>query len=79
MSMRRAIVTIVSIAFAAPLVCRADLADDFHKIEGGLDDALLDTYSGTTVSTSAIDACRAVRGAEVVRPHCGGAPIARHR
>ena len=62
MSMRRAILTIASIAFAAPLACRADLADDFHKIEGGLDDALLDTYSGTTVSTSAIDVAELLEG-----------------
>ena len=60
--MRRALVTLVSIAFAAPLACRADLADDFHKIEGGLDDALLDTYSGTTVSTSTIDVAELLDG-----------------
>ena len=55
-------VTIAAIAFAAPLACLGDLADDFHNVEGGLDDALLDTYSETAVPTSAIDVARPFDG-----------------
>ena len=60
--MRRVILTIASIAFAVPLSCWADLADDFHRVEGALDDALLDTYSGTAVSTSTIDVVGTLQG-----------------
>jgi hypothetical protein len=60
--LRRVIVTIAAIAFAVPLWCRADLEDDFHRIEGALDDALLDTYSGTTASSSAIDVVETLQG-----------------
>ena len=60
--MRRVILTIASIAFAVPLPSRADLADDFHRVEGALDDALLDTYSGTAVSTSTIDVVGTLQG-----------------
>ena len=45
-----------------PLWCQADLADDFHRIDGALDDALLDTYSGTTASTSTIDVVETLKG-----------------
>ena len=70
--MLRAGTAILSIAFAAALTCRADLADDFHKIEGGLDDALLDSYSGTTVSTvdvaGLLDGLKPyIRGAEALQ------------
>jgi hypothetical protein len=51
-----------AIAFAVPLWCRADLGDDFHRIEGALDDALLDTYSGTTTSSSTIDVVETLQG-----------------
>jgi hypothetical protein len=60
--MSRVILTIASFAFAVPLWCRADLADDFHRIEGALDDALLDTYSGTAASTSTIDVVHTLQG-----------------
>ena len=46
--MKRVTLTLAAVAFTVPLWCRADLADDFHRIDGALDDALLDTYSGTT-------------------------------
>ncbi len=45
--MKRVTLTLAAVAFTVPLWCRADLADDFHRIDGALDDALLgDTYSG---------------------------------
>jgi high-affinity iron transporter len=60
--MRGVILTIASIAFAVPLWCRAELSDDFHRIEGALDDALLDTYSGTATSTTTIDIVETLQG-----------------
>jgi high-affinity iron transporter len=39
--------------FVAPLACRADLGDDFHKIQQELDDALLDAYADTPTPTPA--------------------------
>ncbi len=64
----RAVVAIFSIALAASLTCRVDLADDFHKIEGALDDALLDSYSGSTVST--VDVAGLLEG---LKPYIRGA------
>ena len=60
--MTRMMAAMTAIAFAVPLWCRGDLADDFHRIAGALDDALLDTYSGTTGSPSAIDVVETLRG-----------------
>jgi high-affinity iron transporter len=60
--LRRSILTTAAIALAAVLSCRADLADSFHQIEGGLDEALLDTYAGTADSTSTIDVVKSLAG-----------------
>jgi len=53
--LRRSILLTAAIAFTAALSSRADLATAFHEIEGGLDEGLLDTYSGTGDSSSTID------------------------
>ena len=60
--MRRVTLAIASIAFVVPLWCRAELSDDFHRIEGALDDALLDSYSGMTTSASTIDIVETLQG-----------------
>ena len=58
--LRRSILLTAVIAFTAALWSRADLATDFHEIEGGLDDALLDSYSGTGDSSSTIDVVKSL-------------------
>jgi high-affinity iron transporter len=58
--LRRSILLTAAFAFTAALSSRADLATAFHEIEGGLDEALRDSYSGTGDSSSTIEVAKSL-------------------
>jgi hypothetical protein len=58
--LRRSILLTAAFAFTAALSSRADLATAFHEIEGGLDEALLDSYSGTEDPSSTVEVAKSL-------------------